>query len=155
LFVVLLLGCSKPAPPQITPREVRAVGLSPAGLDLVIGVVATNPNNVTLSAQAVTAKAKIDGKWDLGQVKITKPIVLPPGAPTPLDVPMSMPWTDVRALATLATAPKPVDYVVEGTVTVGGEHLNVDLPFSLKGTLTPQQIAAAAMKSVPGLPGLH
>jgi LEA14-like dessication related protein len=153
--LALVVACTKPAPPQITPREVRAVGLSPAGLDLVIGVVATNPNNVTLSAQAVTAKAKIDGKWDLGQVKIAKPIVLPPGAPTPLDVPMTMPWTDVRALATLALAPKPVDYVVEGTVTVGGEHLNVDLPFSLRGTLTPAQIAAAAMKSVPGLPGLR
>jgi LEA14-like dessication related protein len=153
-LVLAVAGCKKPLPPQIVPKEARAVAISPAGLDLVIGVVATNPNAITLSAQSVTAKAKLDGKWDLGTVKIDKPIALPPNVPTTVEVPMSMPWGDARALASLATAPGPVPYVVEGTVNVGGESLNVDLPFTLQGTLTREQIAAAALKSIPQIPGL-
>jgi LEA14-like dessication related protein len=150
-----LLGaaaCKKPAPPTIVPKEARAVGISPSGLDLVIVVEATNPNAITLSAQSVTATAKLDGTWDVGTVTITKPFALPPNAPTRLDVPLTIPWTDVRALGALALAQKPVSYVVEGTVGIGGDHLSVDLPFSVTGTITREQIAAAALKSIPSLP---
>jgi hypothetical protein len=153
-LLLALVGCKKPVPPQIVPKAARATAISPAGLDLVIDVVATNPNSVTLSAQSVSAKATLAGKWELGTVRIDKPIALAPNVPTPLEVPMSMPWTDARALASLATAPGPVPYVVEGTVTVGGESLHVDLPFTLQGTLTREQIAAAAMKSIPQIPGM-
>jgi LEA14-like dessication related protein len=155
--VFVLAACSKPAPPQITPKEARLVGLGPTGAELVVVVEATNPNRVTLSAQSVTAHAKLDGKWELGTVKIDKPIVLPPNTPTAVETAMTLPWSNMNALGALATAQRPVPYVVEGTVTVGGESLHVDLPFSVSGTLSKEQIAAAALKSlqnIPALPGL-
>jgi LEA14-like dessication related protein len=161
LFSVLLataslvvLACEKPAPPQLTPKEARVVAVSPAGLDVLVKVEALNPNTVTLSAQALTAKARLDNKWDMGQVTINKPVVLPPKVPTTIDVPLTLPWADMRALTSLAAAQKPVPYVVDGTVRIGGERLNVDVPFALSGTITREQIAAAALKGLPTIPGL-
>ena len=129
-MVVLLAGaCSKPEPPKLVPKEAKVTAVGVTGLSLLLRMEATNPNRITLSAQSVTAKAKLDGKWDVGTITISKPVVLPPNAPTMIDVPLTMPWTDVSALGALASATGPVPYVVEGTVAVGGEKLNVDLPF--------------------------
>jgi LEA14-like dessication related protein len=150
----LAAGCSKPEPPTLEPKEARVTAVGPAGVDLLLRMEATNPNRITLSAQSVTGKAKLDGKWDLGTVTISKPVVLPPNVPTMIDVPMTLPWTDMKALGTLATATAPVPYVVEGTITVGGERLNVNLPFTISGTITREQIIGAALKGLPAIPGL-
>jgi LEA14-like dessication related protein len=149
-------GCQKPAPPHITPKEARVVAVSPQGLDILLKVEATNPNNFTLSAQTISAKAKLDNRWDMGSVTIAKPVVLPPNTPTMIDVPMTMPWRDLNALGALASAPaqKPVPYSVEGSAKIGGERLNVDVPFALSGTISREQIAGAAMKSFPSIPGV-
>jgi hypothetical protein len=48
-----------------------------------------------------------------------------------------------------------VPYVVEGTVNVGGESINVNLPFSISGTITREQAVNAALKSLPAIPGLN
>ena len=45
-------------------------------------------------------------------------------------------------------------YTVDGTATVGGERLNVDVPFKLSGTMTPEQLQGALMKSLQGLPAI-
>lgn len=149
-----LSACSKPQPPTIVPKEARVAAISPAGIDLVLKVEATNPNSMTLSAQSFTGKAKLDGKWDLATVTISKPVVLPPREPTMIEVPLTMPWQDANALIAMSTAQKPVPYVVDGTVKVGGESLNVDIPYSVSGTISREQIAAAAMKSIPAIPAL-
>lgn len=154
-FIALLgSACSKPEPPTLVPKEAKVTAVGPTGLSLLLRMEATNPNRVTLSAQSVTGKATLDGKWDVGTVTISKPIALPPNVPTMIDVPLTLPWTDLNALGALATAPGPVPYVVEGTVAVGGERLNVNLPFRLSGTITREQIANAALKSLPAIPGL-
>lgn len=154
VFGLLVAGCSKPQPPQITPKGVRVAAVSPAGLDVVITVTATNPNSVALTAQSFTGKAKVDNKYDLGNVSVNKPVTLPPNAPTDIDVPMTMPWGNLAAMTELAQAKAPVPYTVEGTATIGGESLNVNLPFTINGTITPQQFQAAVLKNIPGIPGL-
>lgn len=147
-------GCSKPEPPRITPKEARVRSIGPAGVDLLVTVEAVNPNRVGLSVRSVTGKARLDDRWDLGMVTIAKPIVLPPGTPTTIDAPMTMAWADVQSLAVLAASPRPVPYVVEGTVSIGGERLNVDVPFSLSGTISREDLARAALGSIPAIPGL-
>lgn len=153
-FVTFFVACSKPQAPQITPKDARVSAVSPAGLDIVLVVTATNPNSVTLTAQSFTGKAKVANKYDLATVTVNKPISLPPGQPTDLEVPMTLPWSNVAALVELAQAKAPVPYTVEGTVTVGGESLNVNLPFTINGTISPQQFQAAAIKNIPAIPGL-
>ncbi len=151
---LLSLGCQKPAPPQVTPKEARVVAVRPQGLDILLKVEATNPNSITLTAQSVSAKAKLDHRWELGSVTIAKPVVLPPNTPTMIDVPMTMPWSDIHALGALAAAQKPVLYSVEGSAKIGGERLNVDVPFALSGTISREQIANAAMTSIPAMGGM-
>lgn len=147
-------ACSKPEPPTLVPKEAKVTAIGPLGLDILLRIEATNPNRITLSTQNVTGKATLDGKWDLGTVTVAQPLVLPPNVPTTIDVPMKLPWSDVKALGALATATGPMPYTIEGTVGVGGEKLNVNLPFSISGTITREQIASAALKAMPALPGL-
>lgn len=157
LGTLLALGaaaCQKPEPPQIVAKDARVTAIGVGGLNVVVRVEATNPNRITLTAQSFTGHAKLDGKLDFGTVTIQKPVVLPPNTPTTIEVPMTMPWTDVRAIATIAQSPRPMPYVVEGTAKIGGENINVDVPFTVSGTVTAQQIAAAAVNSIPAIPGL-
>lgn len=154
LALFVLAACSKPEPPKLVPKELTLTGLAPAGASLVVRVEATNPNRVTLSARSMTAKVKLDGRWDLGTVTIAKPVVLPPGAPTMVDVPMTLPWSDLKAVGALAAATGPVPYVLEGTVAIGGERFDVDVPFTMSGTLTREEVIGAALKSLPTIPGL-
>lgn len=155
LVTLFGLACSKPQPPTIVPKAVRVQGASAAGLELVISVEATNPNSVTLSAQAFSGSAKVDGKYDLGTVTVSKPVSLPPQQATPIEVPLTLPWQDANTLLALAAAQKPsYPYVISGDVTIGGESINVKVPYSMSGTITQQQIAAAAMRSIPQIPGL-
>lgn len=153
-LLTTLSGCQKPVPPQITPKEVRVVALGPQGLEVLLKVEATNPNKLTLSVQSISAQAKLDNRWDMGAVAIAKPIVLPSNTPTMIDVPLTMPWSDVTALRTLASNPNPIPFAVEGFAKVGGERLNVDLPFAISGTITREQMVNAAMKGLPAIPGL-
>ena len=54
------------------------------------------------------------------------------------------------------SAQKPViPYVIDGTVNVGGERLNVDLPYSVAGSVTQAQIMQATMKGLSNVPGLQ
>ena len=155
LAIALSTSCSKPEPPKIVLKEARVTAIGLPGLDVVVKVEATNPNSVTLSVRLVTAKAKLDGKYDFGQVTINHPVTLPANnVPTTFDVPLHMNWTDVQALGVVSAANRAMPYVVEGTVNVGDDRLNVDLPFSIAGTITRDQILQSAVKSVPKIPGL-
>jgi LEA14-like dessication related protein len=157
LVAVALAACQKPAPPQLTPKEVKVTGASLEGLDLRVKMDAFNPNGFELAVRSVVAHIVIDGTQDLGTVTASQPIVLPANAHTLVDVPLSVKWKGVGGLATIAGARKPVPYTVDGTASVGGEHLNVDVPFKLQGVITPEQAAEAAARSIGklGLPGLQ
>lgn len=147
-------ACSKPEPPTLVPKEAQVTAVGPAGLNVLVKMEATNPNRITLSAQSVTGKATLAGKYSLGTVTIAKPVSLPPNTPTMIDVPLTMPWADLTALGAIAQATGPVPYVIEGTVAIGGESLNVNVPFSVPGTITRDQAIGAALKSLPAIPGL-
>lgn len=153
LFVVALaptLGCSKPEPPQITVKDAKVTDVSLAGITVAVDAEAYNPNAVPLTIQSFSGSAKLDGKYDLGAVTVTTPTSLPAGARTPITVPMAMPWQGVSTMATLAMGSGAIPYTVTGTVKVGGERLAIDLPFQVQGTLTREQIAQSAIRSVPG-----
>jgi hypothetical protein len=48
-----------------------------------------------------------------------------------------------------------VPYTVDGTASIGGARLAFDVPFKLTGTITPEQLQQAGMKSLQGIPGLQ
>lgn len=153
-LALLSFSCTKPDPPVLTPKSAKVTEVTPAGVGLALSVEAYNPNGVDLSARSVTGKIVLDGKYDLGTTTVSKPVSLPAGARTTLDIPLSVAWNDMTALATLATSNRAAPYTVDGTVTVGGERLNVDLPFHMTGVITHDELVQATMRSIPAIPGL-
>ena len=149
------VACSKPLPPQLTPKEAKITAIDPTGFDMRVKMEAYNPNGFALEVQSVTAHVIIDGTHDLGTVTASQPISLPANARTLIEVPINMKWKGAVNLATIASSKKPIPYAVDGTATVGGASLNVDVPFKLQGVLTPEQLQQAGLKSLQAIPGLH
>jgi LEA14-like dessication related protein len=148
-------ACSKPQPPQLTPLEAKVTAVDLGGFDMLVRLSAQNPNGFDLSVRSVSAHVIADGNQDLGTVTSAQPFVLHANARTTLDVPMNVKWKSAGGLVALATSKRPVPYTVDGTATIGGERLNVDVPFKLTGTITPEQLQQAGLKSLQGIPGLQ
>ena len=152
LLAFALVGCAKPEPPVLTAKEATVVGVTAAGVDLRAQIEAFNPNKVDLSARSVTATLKLDGTYDIGTVTIERAIAIPAGARVMLDVPIAIKWSDLTPLVAVAAKNTDVPYQVVGTVNVGGERLNVDLPFKIDGVMTHDQIMKATLRSLPPFP---
>lgn len=156
VLMASLFACQKPQAPQLVPREVVMTELGATGASFRIKLAATNPNSFALSANSFKAHLVFDsGKIDVGTVDVTTPFALPANATTELDVPVTLSWQGVAALATLAAQKPTIPYVIDGTVNIGGEKLNVDLPYSVAGSVTQAQITQATMKGLSNLPGLQ
>ena len=56
-------------------------------------------------------------------------------------------WADVTALLPLLQQER-TSYELRGEVTLGGESLNVTLPFSLKGELTRAELLQAGLRGL-------
>lgn len=150
--VVLAAGaCQKPQPPQLTPKEARITAVDLSGFDMRVKLDAFNPNGFELSVRSVVAHVVVDGTRDLGTVTAPLPFNLPANARTTIDAPLSVKWKSAADLATLATSKRAIPYVVDGTASIGGSSLSVDVPFKLEGTITPQQLQQAGLKSLQNL----
>lgn len=149
---LMVFGCSKPAPPTITPERASITAVTAQGIDLHVELNAMNPNAVDLSAREVTAHIVVDKKYDMGSVTMPQAVTLAAGKATKLDVPVSTKWADLGSLVGLAASAGAVPYTVDGTVSLGGDLLNISVPFHLDGTVTHDQIVAATKNSLPALP---
>jgi len=154
LLVVGPGGCSRPKPPQLTPRSAKVTNVDLAGVDLKVDMDALNPNGFDLAVRRVAGHVVIDGKYDLGTVTVDQPITLPAGARTNLVVPLSVKWNAAQTFAAVAALKRAVPYAVDGTATVGSERFSAVVPFTMKGEITEEQIVNAALRSLQGLPGL-
>jgi LEA14-like dessication related protein len=148
-------ACSKPQAPQLTPQQAKVTAVDASGFDMTVKMDAFNPNGYELSVQSVVAHVLVDGTQDLGTVTASKPIALPANAHTAIEVPMNVKWKNAAGFATIATSRRPVPYTLDGTATVGGHSLNIDVPFKLQGTITAEQLQQAGLKSLQGIPGLQ
>ncbi len=147
-------ACKKPLPPQLSPQSAKVLNVDLAGIDLRVTFDAFNPNAYDLSVRRVTAHVVIDGKLDLGTVTADQPISLPAGKRILIEVPIQVRWNGASALGAVGAVKKVVPYEVDGTANVGGETLNLDVPFKLKGEITQQQLVNATLKSLPNIPGI-
>jgi LEA14-like dessication related protein len=151
LFAVL--ACSKPEPPTITPKSAEVTGITPAGVDMKVSLEVKNPNGFDISARKMTAKLTLD-RYDLGNVSSPSAITIPAKGSTTFDTPVSMKWNDIAPIAAVAATQADVPYKVDGTVTLGGERVNFDVPFHLEGKIPHDQIVKATLQSLPKIPGL-
>jgi LEA14-like dessication related protein len=150
-------GCSRPEPPHLTPESATVTAVSAAGIDLQVRLDAHNPNKIALSTRSVKASVVLDGKYDVGTVTVAAPLTLPAEKHTRLDVPLSVKWRDLSGIAALAMQSRGVPYQVDGTVSLGVDAINFDVPFRMGGTITHEQLMHAVANSLPnlGIPGLR
>lgn len=151
---LLAVGCTRPEPPVLTPEQGKLTSLSTSGIGLTARLDAYNPNGVDLSARSVSARIVLDGNVDLGVVRVASGVKLPAKKHTVVEVPLSVAWTDVAAFGRLALQNRPIPYVIDGTAELGGESFSVNVPFKITGSITHEQLAAAAVSSLPKIPGL-
>jgi hypothetical protein len=90
-------------------------------------------------------------RYDLGTATIPKALTLPAGKATKIDVPMAVKWSDMAALAQLATGATAIPFTVDGTVDLGGDSLAVSVPFHIAGNVSHEQLVGAALNSLPNI----
>lgn len=154
-FFALLLAvtsCKKPEAPVLTPKKATVSGLGLQGFRLDVDLDVYNPNGFSLSVQQVAGRVVLAGQHDLGMVTVTKPFELAEKSHNDVTAPLTMAWPNATLLAALAVSAQPVPYTLDGQVVIGGEKLNVTLPFQLKGTISREDIVAATKNSLPPLP---
>jgi LEA14-like dessication related protein len=155
LVALVALGASacSPDPPRLTPQIVQVTAVSPAGLNLRVQLDAYNPNSVTLSVRSVSAHVTLAGRIDLGTADLPNGTSLASKAHTPVVFDLNLPWRNAAEVAALAVSQTSAPYLIDGKAKIGGESLNVELPFQLQGTLTREQLLGAGLRGLPSLPG--
>jgi LEA14-like dessication related protein len=149
-----LLACSKPEPPTVRPVSGRFVGISSTGLDVEAKLEATNPNDFEIKVKSFTADVTLDHRIKVGSVSSTTTVTLPAKQKKVFDIPISVKWEDLGALAQLGLSNKNVPWEAEGKVKLSADSIDVSLPFKVDGILTHQQIMTAVSQSIPKIPGL-
>jgi len=152
LFVV---ACSRPAPPALMVKSGKLANISPAGVGVELTLGAWNPNDVELTAGNIRAHVVLDGRIEVGAATIEQHVSLPAHQTTDLEVSTTIPWADLLPLAQLALGDRRwIPYTVDGTLSLGGELLNVEVPFKNNGNVSREELVRATMNSIPGIPGI-
>jgi LEA14-like dessication related protein len=143
---LLAVACSKPKPPQLTARSVQLSAILPDGVELTLVIDAQNPNAFPIVANRVTGTFELQDGTALGSGESSEAFTLPADGSAPLSAKLRMRWISLSALAPYAMAAKPLPYRISGSARIGGEHLNVDVPYSIDGQLTPEQLIQAGLR---------
>ncbi len=149
---VVMVACSTPEAPTLTPEKVRVVDTGPAGLHLEVTLSAKNPNGFSLSTRSIKARVVLDGTTDLGEVLIPNAVKIPAKKSVQLVVPVQVKWANAVAIGIIAASKPVIPYTVKGTATVGVDDYEADVPFALSSTMTREELLKATSGAVPGLP---
>jgi LEA14-like dessication related protein len=138
-------ACSKPQPPSVTPRTARVTGASLLGLDVDLELEVKNPNAFPLSAHAVTGTLFIGDQQKLGEGSARPEYAIPAHGSSLVSSRVHIDWQNLTALAPFLGAAA-VPYAFRGDVAIGGEDVNVTLPFVLEGRLTQAELLQLTMR---------
>jgi LEA14-like dessication related protein len=146
-LVLFLLACATPEPPRVSPRVVQVAAVSPGGIDLDVQLGVHNPNSFSIAAKAVSGTLYVGRTQRLGhgEAQLEQPIGARSDAIVSTRVHIA--WADVAALLPLLDDDR-VPYDFRGDVTLGGESLNLTLPFSLGGELTRAELIQASLRGL-------
>jgi LEA14-like dessication related protein len=152
IATALCIGaCSKPEPPKITPHAARVTSVTPLGVELALELDVENKNAFPLIVQEVTGTLKLGAGVEVGRARSEPKGSVPARATTRLPAALSVPWTQLGALAPLAASGKPVPYTFDGTAKMGSAKINFDVPFTVKGEITQAQAVQAGIRGLGGL----
>lgn len=148
LLLGVLLHCSRPVAPTLTPKVARVAAVSAAGLDLDIELQVDNPNGFALHAQSVTGTLYVgSGRQRLAHGTSRPAQSIPAGGSVVIPSRVHVAWEDATAIAPLLVHEK-VPYILQGDVALGSEDWNVTLPFSMTGELSRAQLLEAGWRGL-------
>jgi len=149
LAALTLTACSKPKPPTIIPIRAEVVRVGPAGVQLAVTFDVTNQNSFPLVARTVDGRFLLGaGGAELGRAHAEPFTSIPAGGTSTVSSDLAVNWTNLAALAPFLLSPAPVPYQFNGNATLGGDTLNVTLPFTLSGELTREQLLSAGLNGL-------
>jgi len=149
-LLVLATGCAKPKPPTITPKSAQVLAVSATGVTLVVMFDVANPNRFPLIVHAVDGRFSLGAGAgvELGKAHAEPSSSIPAQGTSTVSSQIAVAWTNLVALTPFLLSPAAVPYRFDGEATVGGESLNVNLPFTLTGELTRSQLISAGLSGL-------
>ncbi len=151
LASLLAVGCSKPKAPSLVPRSAQVSAIKPDGVQLALVLAAHNPNGFPIVASSVTGSFELQDGKVLGRAQSTEAFTIPAEGDQDIQALLDVRFNSMSALAPYALAAKALPYRIRGSARIGGERLNVDVPFTIEGQLTPEQVVAAGLNGAAKL----
>lgn len=149
LLVCLTLGaCSKPQPPTVSARSARVTASAPTGVQLAVELDVHNPNAFPLLVESVEGTLAIAGGAEIGRGTARPATDIPAQGSSAVTSQLTIPWSNLAALAPFALSGAPVPYTFEGRARVGGKRLNVAVPFTLRGELSREQLLQIGLQGL-------
>jgi len=150
LTLTLTTACAKPKPPTITPKSAQVLAVAATGVTLAVSFDVANPNRFPLSVQAVDGRFLLGpgAGVELGTAHAEPASNIPAQGTSTVVSEVAIAWTNLAALTPFLLSPAAVPYRFDGRATLGGESLNVKLPFSLTGELTRAQLINAGLSGL-------
>jgi LEA14-like dessication related protein len=147
MAIALSSACARPQPPTVVPHVVRFSAVNPAGLQFDVQLQVHNPNSFPLSAEAVHGTLYGARNQKLGQGTSHPREAIPAESTRLVACQVQIGWDNLMAVAPLLAA-EHIPYEFRGDVTLGGESINVTLPFTLAGELTRSQLLEAGWRGL-------
>lgn len=147
VLLCTLAACARPQPPTVTPTVARVVQVTNTGVELEVLLTVHNPNGFDLSARAVEGTLYLDGETKLGTGQAVPGGSIPAKGSAEVRSQVQLAWDSVPQLQKFLGREQ-VPYNFKGSVTVGGDALELSLPFELKGTLTRAQLLQAGLRGI-------
>lgn len=149
--LIAATSCARPQAPRLTPRAAAVSSVSATGLRLRVDLDAHNPNRVDLTVRRIDVDVTMAGEA-LGRSTVTEVHRLIAGRSVPMRVEVAVGWRDLPRLVAATVLNENIPYRLDGTARVGGERINVDVPFRMDSTLPRRILLEAAGNTVTGMP---
>ncbi|MEO8182036.1 MAG: LEA type 2 family protein [Deltaproteobacteria bacterium] len=147
LLLCALAGCAQPQPPAVTPEVARVVRVTREGVELQVTLSVKNPNAFALDAQEVDGTLIVEGGHKLGTGRSRPNHSIPAKGSSSVESHVNIAWDDVPSLQPFLSR-ESLPYTFKGHVTLGGDTLNVTLPFEMQGKLTREQLLQAGLRGL-------
>lgn len=164
MLLLMLVGwlclshCSRPLPPRVTARGGTLTAVDATGLTVEIVLDVENPNSFALATESVggefTLSSPTAAATKLARVTVPTRTVIPAGRTQRVVATARAEWQSVGQAAALALAGRPIPWTFAGKARFGTGRLSLEVPFSIKGQLTPEQLVRAGLGTLPSFPSL-
>lgn len=147
LVLLVWFACScAPKNPTLVPQVARVLSVGPGGLRLAIEVDVHNPNSFPLVANSVEGVVELGSGTTLGQGLAYPRGSIPAEGVARITSQVDIQWQNLGAFAPFMMSAGPVPYVFKGRALIGGDKLNVAVPFQVNGELTRAEVIAAGIR---------